>query len=425
MSDVAIRVEGLGKQYRVGRQVEKYRTLRESLKNTAVSPFRIVRDAFRQPDEDDPTTIWALRDVHFEIQQGEVVGVIGRNGAGKSTLLKVLSRITQPSRGHAEVHGRVGSLLEVGTGFHLELTGRENVYLNGAILGMTRREVDLRFDEIVEFAGVERFIDTPVKRYSTGMRLRLGFSVAAHLDPEILIIDEVLAVGDASFQRKCLGKMGDISRSGRTVLFVSHNMNAVTRLCDRALVLDSGRITADDSTQSAISAYLRGGGWTSKQGRIDLTKSARRIGTGTALLTSIAVRSDGDRLGFAVGIGERFDILLECLFLAEVNQPVVGVEIKTLDEIPLANLRSDSSSVVFEPQVEGDKASFEISVPGLPFYPGTYVLHPWISETRGRRADHVTEPIELTLLSQGQYDSERNLQPGRGIVLIDCAWRKA
>ena len=262
MSEVAIRCEGLGKQYRIGKR-ERYRTLRDTLTDAMYAPFRRIRSAFQpsslpasqHPNGDD--TIWALKDVSFEIKQGEVVGIIGRNGAGKSTLLKILSRITEPTEGTAEIHGRVGSLLEVGTGFHPELTGRENIYLNGAILGMRKAEIGRNFDEIVAFAEVEQFIDTPVKHYSSGMYMRLAFAVAAHLEPEILLVDEVLAVGDLAFQKKCLGKMSDVAKEGRTVLFVSHNLAAVGRLCTRGIYLAEGRIAYDGLAQSAIGLYVK------------------------------------------------------------------------------------------------------------------------------------------------------------------------
>src|SRR5207247_905772 len=237
MSDIAIRVENLSKRYEIGAAKRRHDTLRDQLADGLKALFR-NKGQPRQRKE----SIWALKDVSFEIKHGEVVGFIGRNGAGKSTLLKILSRITEPTAGHAEVRGRVGSLLEVGTGFHHELTGRENIYLNGAILGMKKAEIDRKFDEIVDFSGVEKFIDTPVKHYSSGMHVRLAFAVAAHLEPEILLVDEVLAVGDAAFQKKCLGKMGDVAKKGRTVLFVSHNMAAVTRLCPKAILLDNGSI---------------------------------------------------------------------------------------------------------------------------------------------------------------------------------------
>jgi lipopolysaccharide transport system ATP-binding protein len=249
VSDVAITVENLGKEYRIGTR-KRHDTLRDTLAGT----FKRSNVTTLQRDN----SFWALRDVSFEVKRGEVVGVIGRNGAGKSTLLKILSRITEPTTGRAVIHGRVGSLLEVGTGFHPELTGRENIYLNGAILGMRRTEIDRRFDEIVAFSEIERFLDTPVKRYSSGMYVRLAFAVAAHLEPEVLIVDEVLAVGDASFQKKCLGKMGDVAGEGRTVIFVSHNMAAVVTLCPRAMLLSDGAVAYIGETAQAVSEYLGG-----------------------------------------------------------------------------------------------------------------------------------------------------------------------
>lgn len=259
MADLAVRVEKLWKQYRVGRQPERYSTLRDSITNAFRSPVGVLQSLLRgqgnrRPAGDDH--FWAVKDVSFDIRRGEVVGIIGRNGAGKSTLLKMLSRITEPSLGQISLYGRVGSLLEVGTGFHPELTGRENIQLNAAILGMKREELAAKFDEIVAFAEVEKFIDTAVKHYSSGMYLRLAFSVAAHLEPEVLIVDEVLAVGDAAFQKKCLGKMEGVAKEGRTVLFVSHNMQAVTRLCERVILLDNGGVVGDGPAGQLVTRYL-------------------------------------------------------------------------------------------------------------------------------------------------------------------------
>ena len=257
MDDIAIRVEGLSKRYRIQQGARaRYGTLRDALVEAVRAPFR-RRSSPGSAGND--SCIWALKDVSFEVKRGEVVGIIGRNGAGKTTLLKILSRITEPTEGWAEVRGRVGSLLEVGTGFHPELTGRENIYLNGAILGMRKAEIDRKFDEIVAFAEIEKFIDTPVKFYSSGMYVRLAFAVAAHLDPEILLVDEVLAVGDAAFQKKCLGKMGKVATEGRTVLFVSHNMVAVQTLCGRAYWLDAGRVNACGPVNEVVTRYLRSG----------------------------------------------------------------------------------------------------------------------------------------------------------------------
>ncbi len=257
MSDIAVRVEHLSKTYRIAHQTGqlRYRTLRDDLVNAIRAPLQSLR-ASKAERNQRSELFYALNDVSFDIHQGEVVGIIGRNGAGKSTLLKILSRITEPTSGRAEIYGRIGSLLEVGTGFHPELTGRENIYMSGAVLGMTRAEVQRKFDEIVAFAGVEKFLDTPAKHYSSGMYVRLGFAVAAHLEPEILVVDEVLAVGDAEFQKKCLGKMGEVAHEGRTVLFVSHNMPAVVHLCERTVLLDGGRLVSIGMTHDVINTYM-------------------------------------------------------------------------------------------------------------------------------------------------------------------------
>jgi lipopolysaccharide transport system ATP-binding protein len=291
MTGAAIRVQGLAKRYVIRTRRPRHDTLREYLSAAAVQT--VARRQGRHEDE----TLWALRDVSFEVRQGEVIGIIGRNGAGKSTLLKILSRITEPTAGYAELVGRVGSLLEVGTGFHPELTGRENIYLNGAVLGMKKGEIDRQRDAIVAFAGVERFLDTPVKRYSSGMYLRLAFAVAAHLQPEILLVDEVLAVGDAEFQRKCLGKMGDVARAGRTVVFVSHNMGAIANLCSRVLWIHDGRVKVDGAAGSVVASYLAStmtdqSTWVNPS--FDPTsavpfqfKSARVLGPGDASVTAV------------------------------------------------------------------------------------------------------------------------------------------
>jgi lipopolysaccharide transport system ATP-binding protein len=284
MSAPVIRIEGLSKRYRVGGRAQQDRRLGEVLGTLVRAPFRSVRG--RGSDE----TFWALKNVSFQVNRGEVLGIVGKNGAGKSTLLKVLSRITEPTEGRAELRGRVASLLEVGTGFHGELTGRENIYLNGTFLGMRKREIDRKFDAIVAFSEVDRFIDTPVKRYSSGMYVRLAFAVAAHLEPEILLVDEVLAVGDAEFQRKCLGKMNDIAQEGRTVLFVSHNMAAVQRLCSSAILLREGTVSFAGEAAAAVGEYLRGDGIgggryraTELTGRVQLLTARLHDGRGGAL----------------------------------------------------------------------------------------------------------------------------------------------
>jgi lipopolysaccharide transport system ATP-binding protein len=254
MSEIIIRVDNLGKRYRIGAKQQRHDTLRGRLVELISSPFAYLRTALTAASQDE--LLWALKEIDFEIKQGEVVGIIGRNGSGKSTLLKILSRITAPTTGRVDLYGQVGSLLEVGTGFHPELTGRENVYLNGIILGMKKTEVEQKFDEIVEFAGLEKFLDTPIKRYSSGMQVRLAFAVAAHMEPEILIVDEVLAVGDVAFQQKCLGKLHEVSHEGRTILFVSHNLGVMMELCSRAILLHEGQIVTSGTTSEVVKTYV-------------------------------------------------------------------------------------------------------------------------------------------------------------------------
>jgi lipopolysaccharide transport system ATP-binding protein len=300
-----IKVEGLGKRYRIGAQQSPYGSLRETLAGAVRAPLRLWQRNRRAATP----TFWAVKDVSFEVQPGEVVGIIGRNGAGKSTLLKLLSRITEPTTGRIELYGRVGSLLEVGTGFHPELSGRENIYLNGAILGMARTEIARKFDEIVAFAEMAKFIDTPVKHYSSGMYLRLAFAVAAHLEPEILIVDEVLAVGDVRFQRKCLDKMQDVSQQGRTVLFVSHNMPAVSRLCQRAILLNEGEVMQDGPAPRVVSTYLGAGLETT--GLREWPDVERAPGDDVVKLRAVRVRSDDSGVTDVVDVQKPFMIEIE------------------------------------------------------------------------------------------------------------------
>jgi lipopolysaccharide transport system ATP-binding protein len=300
MSDVVIHAEGLGKKYLIGHQSssERYLSLRDVVTRRAKELLRSTQDVARGRqlvDGGEAVEFWALKDVSFEIKRGDIVGIIGRNGAGKSTLLKILSRITEPTEGRVTISGRVASLLEVGTGFHPELTGRENILLNGSILGMFRREIHQKFDEIVDFAGVEKFIDTPVKRYSSGMYVRLAFAVAAHLNPDILLVDEVLAVGDLQFQEKCLSKMDEVSRGGRTIIFVSHNLAALSNLCSRALLLESGHVTADGSTKNCISQYI------SNSAKIFVRNDFKRVpGNGQKLFIKSVKITNGDKVSEGV-----------------------------------------------------------------------------------------------------------------------------
>lgn len=373
MSDIAIRVENLGKRYRIG-QRERYYALRDVLARSLTAPFRFLHRNNQSPipDPQSPNFIWALKDVSFEVKQGEVVGIIGRNGAGKTTLLKILARITEPTEGYAEVRGRVGSLLEVGTGFHPELTGRENIYLSGAILGMTKREIDQKFDEIVTFSGVEPFLDTPLKHYSVGMQMRLAFAVAAHLEPEILLVDEVLAVGDLEFQKKCLGKMEEVSRSGRTVLFVSHQMNQIRRLCERVIWLDGGRIVREGPTHEVVSAYeaaMTSGEWL-RQERPDASHVKARF------LKWEIVAPRGDQPNVLTDLGP-----VTILFLVQVNEPIrLGVH-----GIALFNSEGQLMWAWAANNLSLDVGMYELryTFPMLPLKPGSYGWHVSLYDSNG------------------------------------------
>lgn len=326
MSDTAIRVEGLGKRYRIGASQAPYRMLRETLVELATLPVKRVSAALRgQAPPVSSNTIWALRDVSFEVRQGEALGIIGRNGAGKSTLLKVLSRITKPTEGRATLAGRVGSLLEVGTGFHPELTGRENIYLSGAILGMRRGEIGEKFDEIVAFSGIERFLDTPSKHYSSGMYVRLAFAVMANLQSEILLVDEVLAVGDYEFQAKCLGRMEGLARGGHTVVFVSHNLGAISRLCDRCLLLEGGTVCSEGETQKVIRSYITSG----REGSGEYIP-AKATDQPVSLIRVAVTREDGSTAA-EVRYDEDFAVTVEYRVSEPVRDCGVWMALQTID----------------------------------------------------------------------------------------------
>ena len=360
----AIRIDGLSKRYRVGARQTGYKTLRETIADACWAPMRRIGSrkskVESQKSEGSAARLkgeefWALRDVSFEVQPGEVVGIIGRNGAGKSTLLKILSRITEPTNGRIELRGRVGSLLEVGTGFHPELTGRENIYMNGSILGMSRREIVRKFDEIVAFAEIDEFLDTPVKRYSSGMYVRLAFAVAAHLEPEILIVDEVLAVGDAAFQDKCIRKMQQVSTHGRTVLFVSHNMVAVQALCCRGVILEHGKVILNGTAKAAVAAYHE---------RIQVLKerSGNRFRPSRNVTKShpdleireIRILSDGELSDGGYSIGAPLEIELDCAAKAPLMQPIFGIEILRVAGPHITSLHSRRSGARFPPSLQGE-----------------------------------------------------------------------
>jgi lipopolysaccharide transport system ATP-binding protein len=323
----AILVENLSKRYLITHGAASYRTLRETLADMAMAPIRRLRSG--SPDS-QTEQFWALKDVNLQIQPGEVVGLVGRNGAGKSTLLKVLSRITKPTTGRVTLFGRVGSLLEVGTGFHPELSGRENIYLNGAILGMSRREITNKFDEIVAFAEISQFLDTPVKRYSSGMYVRLAFAVAAHLEPEILLVDEVLAVGDVAFQRKCMGKMGQVAQQGRTIVFVSHNMAAITRLCQKALWFHQGQLREIGDAESVVAKYLAFGA--EEAGEVNYRDNGRKApGSEYVKLEAIRVRGNDGNISPSLDIRQPFSVEVQYRVLRTVTTLRVGVRLLAQD----------------------------------------------------------------------------------------------
>jgi len=426
--DTVIKVEHLSKQYRIGAR-EGYRTFRETLVDAAKAPFVRLRGALskehraesssdsspKSPDStlsalssplsavggrSSPELIWALRDVSFEVKQGEVVGIIGRNGAGKSTLLKILSRITEPTEGRVELRGRVGSLLEVGTGFHPELTGHENIYLYGAILGMDRWEVTRKFDEIVAFAELEKFIDTPVKKYSSGMYMRLAFAVAAHLEPEILLVDEVLAVGDAAFQKKCLGKMGNVSKQGRTVLFVSHNLAAIEGICERGVLLDLGSIAADTDSKSAITRYteLTNAAISS----VPLVDRQDRSGSGKVVLTGFGLEdSYGNRMSAArTGQDVSFIFSYESREKNPLSDVDVGFGLYSNTGYLLFVLYASYTAKQFD-RIPS-KGSFRCEISKLPLAAGRYLVGARIL-VRGDEADWPQEGIGYFNVEAGDF----------------------
>ncbi len=416
MSDTAIRVNNLSKRYRIGKPQNRSEG-RKSLLQTAVAPLRYLTSTLREPDPEE--IIWALRDVSFEVQRGEVVGIIGRNGAGKSTLLKILSRITEPTSGRAEIHGRVGSLLEVGTGFHPELTGRENIYLNGAILGMKRREIERKFDEIVAFAEIERFLDTPVKRYSSGMYVRLAFAVAAHLEPEILLVDEVLAVGDMEFQKKCLGKMGDVARGGRTVLFVSHNMAAVKSLCNRAILLNAGQVICEGGVNQVVDAYLGIGTEMFKSGIIP--DNAPRIGTGDGRVRRIELLNWAGEPISQLYLGQPFRVVLTLQVAKSIREAVIEVGVSTLDGVRVtSSFTVDGGQPPIMLLKGWYKVCLDLNTVLLPRY---YMLDVGIHKLNGATVDFVERVVGFAVLNVAENGADRYpWRSVRGLVRPTSRW---
>jgi lipopolysaccharide transport system ATP-binding protein len=425
MSNIAIGVEGLGKKYRLGANAQPYKTIRESVTGLAGMPLRaasrLARRSVAEGGRGHRPEFWALKDVSFEVKHGEVLGIIGRNGAGKSTLLKLLSQITEPTEGRIGINGRVASLLEVGTGFHPELTGRENVYLNGAILGMSRQEVASKFDEIVAFAEVEKFVDTQVKYYSSGMYLRLAFAVAAHLEPEILIVDEVLAVGDASFQKKCLGKMEDVSREGRTVLFVSHNMAAVNTLCDSGIVMERGAIACRGRVTDALAFYAQ-----HISGQLERSADLRtwegRSGTGDARIVWGNVAWEGlsaqlDFMAMGDNLVAHFDV--ECGKDIQSSELLCACVVSTITGIPV--LHVTSADEAFLPTAT-DRMSITVRLPNLSLFPGVYVISLWVGNKGGEGYDYVKDCLKLEVVKSSTILRTLPMNWDNGLVYHQSHW---
>ena len=402
---LAIGVHDLGKSYQIGTTAGAT-TIREAL-----------IEQFRPAATDRSSTLWALRDVSFEIKRGETVGIIGRNGAGKSTLLKLLSRITYPTEGEIRLYGRIGSLLEVGTGFHPELTGRENIYLNGTILGMRRHDIDRRFDEIIAFAEIEEFLDTPVKRYSSGMYVRLAFAVAAHLDPEILVVDEVLAVGDAAFQKKCLGKMGEVARQeGRAVLFVSHNMVAITALCARGILLEQGRVTGDGPASAIVQQYLNS---LETLSLVPLVDRPDRQGSGRLRFESFAVRN----LTLGSGLVRSGDDIEIAIAYRSASPVLRNVHVDMIVHGPFDEQLAQLSSTAQRGSIDEISGTgvFLCRVPRFPFEAGAYRIT-LFSTVEGDIADWVIHAATMEVEPGDYFGTGKMNAEGQGHFLIDHQW---
>mgnify|MGYP001063585280 FL=1 len=407
--ETVIRVENLGKLYRIGER-EPYRTLRDSM-------AKHFRRGFSNPYTE--RYIWALKGVSFEVKRGEVVGIIGRNGAGKTTLLKILSRITEPTEGYAEMKERTGSLLEIGTGFHPELTGRDNVYFSGAILGMKKAEINRKFDEIVEFSELEKFIDTPVKYYSSGMWVRLAFAVAAHLEPEILLVDEVLAVGDAAFQKKCLGKMGDVAREGRTVLFVSHNLVAVRNLCGRGILLSQGQLSRIGETENVVQEYLAT--VDPREMSLPLAQRIDRKGDGRLRITNLLLADEHEtRVDYLEsGSGAKIILEYESPSVHPLKNILVSVAIDSLYGERIAVLQNDYVSREFKEIAP--KGAFICTIPKLPLVAGLYSVTIFVT-VNGVIADWIRDAARIRIEASDYYGSGRYPAIQDGKILLEQIW---
>lgn len=406
-----IEVQRLSKQYQLGR-TQHHQMLRERLVHVIKRPFSSTKET---------ESIWALRDVSFGADEGEVVGIVGRNGAGKSTLLKILSRITYPTSGEVNVKGRVASLLEVGTGFHEELTGRENIYLNGSILGMRKREVDERFDAIVDFSGVEQFIDTPIKHYSSGMRLRLGFAVAAHLEPDVLIVDEVLAVGDAGFQKKCIQAMEGLRNSGRTVLFVSHNLAAVENLCSRGIWIDAGKIRMDGGAKEVILAYM-GSFAGERSSGTDLSGKQNRLGSGEIRYTRIEYLTPAGTPSAMVRSGDALVLRFHYRAETSVRDPSFGFRLFT-EMGTMITETGHGLHGIHIPKVGPGDGHIDLEIDSLNLVPGQYSLSLWITGSTGKPIYDGDVRVSLEVEVKDVYGAGRMLDSRFGLVYFPQRWR--
>jgi homopolymeric O-antigen transport system ATP-binding protein len=419
MADIAIRASGVGKLYRIGTR-ESYKTFRDTFTNAAMTPVRRLLGKERK-QEDPARSFWALKDVSFEVQRGEVLGIVGRNGAGKSTLLKILTRITDPSEGEIEVRGRMGSLLEVGTGFHPELSGRENVFLNGAILGMRKKEIERKFDEIVEFSEIGRFLDTPVKHYSSGMYMRLAFSVAAHLDPEILIVDEVLAVGDAEFQKKCLGKMGDVAKGGRTVLFVSHNMAAVQSLCTSGVFLSQGRVVKEGTAAEVVQHYLKTITPPASESR-SLANRTDRSGSGRIRLTGFWLEDEAGKPIERCMSGDTIHMVFgyDAPGTDTLRSVDIGVSVHTQNNETLFVLYASYTGSLLT--VRAGKGTLRCRIDRLPLAAGQYLIGARV-EVANDEADWPKDGVGYLRVEAGDfYGTGRLGHPGGVRFLVPGTW---
>ncbi|HVA80764.1 MAG TPA: ABC transporter ATP-binding protein [Candidatus Binataceae bacterium] len=417
-----ISVRDLGKRYKIGARL-RYRTLRDSVMESGAAAMRALSFRHRRNGtaaDDDETHVWALREVSFDVMPGEVIGIIGRNGAGKSTLLKILARITEPTTGRVDLYGRVGSLLEVGTGFHPELTGRENIYLSAVILGMHKAEIERKFDEIVAFAEIEKFIDTSVKHYSSGMYVRLAFAVAAHLEPEILLVDEVLAVGDLAFQKKCLGKMGEVARGGRTVILVSHNMASIESLCDTCLLLDAGQLRRKGHSVEVIRDYLAAQVGVQSASRSLLGHPGRRSNS-ESIMKSVTLRSESDTPVTIVPMGAPLSIAVEFEKKSGPFCPVLGVVVKTsqgwrvlcVNNRFVAGYRFENAITI---------GTITCCINDLPLTPGTYFIDLYLGDHH-QDFDIVFEAATIEVIPADVFGTGKLPPPGTAIVYIPAAWQ--